>query len=141
MSDRMANFKERMEEYKERLPEQFHDTFEEMVGNGVSPQGAASGIYYETSDLTQQEVADKTGISIGTVRKNARLARYALGQSVHRGKNMSDFLKGIADILDWDEGDEYNLNQANIKRDGMRELYQVLSDNKNEKSGDAGDEK
>lgn len=127
----MSSFEERMKEYKTRIPEEYHEAFEEVVSRGMSPQGAAACIYYIDSDMTQEEVSEKMGVSTVTIKRNIDVMRFALGEDLSITRvTVAEIIDRIAQLLDWEEGKEYSHNgsQSTFMADGYRKIYEKLKE-------------
>lgn len=123
--------------HKEDLPEEWHETFDTLVGQGNSPSGIKAAIEYVTTDRSQPDVAEEFGTSDTTIR-NLQEAVVALGPAdrIRRGGSWSstttarDCCTFLADHLGWEEGVEYSLRepyngsnpQPNLLKSGWQSL-------------------
>jgi len=130
-------------EHKEDLPEEWHETFDELTAQGKSPSGIKATIEYVTSQKSQEEVSSETNVSEVTIR-NLQAAVIALGpieakEDAHwnTGRQSSmDFCNHIADRLGWEEGVEYSVSeggyrqtkQPTLLKEGWRALFEEITD-------------
>lgn len=110
---------ERMEEYKERIDEEYHEVFETLVGAGSNPKTVGAAIQYVTTADTQAECADDWECTAVAVRQNYPGVLALLDQdSVVGGRTRSgsetaeDVVAEIVELLDWEEGREYSVSES-----------------------------
>jgi len=136
-------------EHKAELPEEWHETFDQLTAQGNSPSGIKATIEYATSGKTQQEVSHEYGVSKVTIR-NLQAAVVALGPidhlqgAKHSGstRTSADYCSHIADVLGWSEGDEYNMStgtygksqQPALRKEGWKALYEFVTGEHNDET-------
>lgn len=132
---------------RSELPEEWHDAFDQLVGQGNSPSGVLAAIEYIRTDRTQKEVANEYNVTKVTIR-NLQEAALALGPqdairsrgNANQSRSAIDFCTHIADWLDWEEGVEYSVTdptygdtgQPRLLKPGWKSLYQHIAEGDDE---------
>lgn len=104
-------------DHKKDLPEEWHETFDALVGAGSSPSGVKAAIEYVTTEKNQEEVAEEFGTSMVTVR-NQYPAVIALGPvdevtpAAESRWRIIDMVEALSQHLGWEEGTHYSVSQA-----------------------------
>lgn len=134
---------EQMDELKETIPDEYHDTFEQLTGQGSAPSTVAAAIDYMTNpDRTQKEVAREYDITPISVRSS--LSAVCALEGINRSKittsrsptskNRIEYVEEIADVMDWEPGEDYTKSD-NHQQDGQLykraiiDLHERLCDN------------
>jgi len=137
-------------EHRAELPEEWHDTFDELIAQGKAPTSIKATIEYVTSKKTQAEVSREMNVSDMTIR-NLQAAVVALGPidskqaSTHGAGQMTamDICNHVADRLGWDESVEYTVSenaynssaQPSIRKEGWRSIYEALVQEQDDAGG------
>lgn len=131
-------------EHKEDLPEEWHETFDELTSQGKAPSSIKATIEYVTTEKTQSQVSDEFNVTEMTIRA-LQAEVVALGPVDHitaggrTSASMSsmDYCNYLADVLGWTEGTEYSVSKwysadsprPRLLKKGWESLYQeTISD-------------
>lgn len=130
-------------EEKAQIPEDYHDAFDQLVGNGCSPSGVTAAVEYVRTDKTQKECSSEFGVSEVTIRKLYPSVLALAPQedttpsSRWVGMRSEEFADAVARALDWEEGVEYAVQepshgnkpgQPRLYKAGWRDLYRRFID-------------
>jgi len=131
------NVEDLFAEEKEELGEEWHETFDMLVGKGSSPSGVKAAIEYVTTEKTQAEITDEFNVSEPTIR-NLYPAVLAIGpkddlesKTGPSGMRLSEIAEVVVEAKGWDEDIHYSVNEAtygsgksvNLLKDGWQALY------------------
>jgi hypothetical protein len=109
-------YADRMDDYRERIDDDYHEIFTELVGHGSNPKSIGAAIQYVTTEATQEEAADNWDCSQMAVRDNypVILAMTDREGVEARGapETSAEVVREIADELGWVEGEEYSVTVA-----------------------------
>jgi len=133
------SFKERVEEYKEQLPDhpKAEQAFNELLSMGKSPRVVLSAIDYATNDKSQAETAKEHNATEPSLRECLDLVFYimdiekqdAYGKCSTGGENVIDYIKEISGLVGLEEGSDYtnrNPGPVTIKKSGFRKIRDFI---------------
>jgi hypothetical protein len=128
-------------DHKDDLPEEWHDTFDQLTSQGRAPSSIKATIEYVSTEKSQSDVSDEFSVSEPTIR-SLQAAVVALGPIDHAtgtrnsrgGMSSMDYCTHIADRLGLKEGTHYSVRQAysgqtkqpSIRKEGWRAIYEAL---------------
>lgn len=138
------NVEELFSEEKGEIPEEWHETFDTLVGKGSSPSGVIAAIHYVTTGKSQKEISEEWDTSTVTIR-NLYPAVLALGpqdelttsKSSGQGMVAGEMADKIAKALDWEEDTHYSITeptygnkrgQPRLLKPGWQDLYKRVLD-------------
>lgn len=136
------NVEDLFAEEKEGLPEEWHETFDKLVGKGSSPSGVLAAIEYVTTPKTQDEITSEFNTSQPTIR-NLYPAVLAIGpkddlesKTGPSGMTVDEMIEVIAEANDWTEGKHYSITEntygqsdsVNMLKQGWKSLYSEAID-------------
>lgn len=120
---------EHMDAMKEQIPEDYHDTFETLVGQGASPSGVAASIEYMVDgEATQNQISEKYEVSNVTIRSNLSAVcaledidrNEVSGQGKRTGtKKRIEYVEDLADKFGWEAGTDYKTSDQPHDQDGI----------------------